>query len=107
MKRYILSAVAAAAFVLAPAWAQTQTPSSEAGGHMLRERNQRRRIRQGVRSGSLTPRQGARLSRQDKRINHEAARMARRNGGQLSERQEGRIHRQMNRQGRRIYRAKH
>ena len=110
MKRYILSAIAAGALTLASSYAQTSSPgstSAEAQGHAARVVNQQDRIQQGQQSGALTDRQADRLTRQDARINQEAKRMAAKNGGKLSERQERRIRRQMNRQSRRIYRAKH
>ena len=110
MKRYILSIVAGGALFLGLAYGQTPPPAptaTEGQHHAARVENQKDRIQQGVQSGTLTPKQGARLGRQDARINREARRMAARNGGNLSEGQERRIHRQMNRQSRRIYRAKH
>lgn len=110
MKRYIFSIVAGGALFLGLAYGQTPPPAStatEGQHHAARVENQKDRIQQGVQSGMLTPKQGARLGRQDARINREARRMAARNGGNLSEGQERRIHRQMNRQSRRIYRAKH
>lgn len=118
MKRYILSTIAGGALMLGTAYAQNGTgttppqpaPGStqaEAQHHETRDDIQQHRIQQGVKSGQLTPQQGRRLERQDARINREARGMAERNGGNLSQRQEARIHRQMNRQSRRIYRAKH
>jgi hypothetical protein len=110
MKRYILSAIAAGVLLTAPTYAQTPAPgstSAEAEHHAARVENQMDRIQQGQQSGALTDRQADRLTRQEARINREAKRMAAKNGGQLSQRQEKRIHRQMNRESRRIYRAKH
>src|ERR1700730_4692812 len=98
MKYHILNLVAGGALMLAPAYAQTPPPGSTAAEgehHAARVENQRDRIQQGVENGTLTPRQGARLSRQDARINGEARRMAARNGGNLSGRQERKINRQM------------
>jgi len=107
MKRYILSGLAIGALTVALGQAQTPEDTVEAQRHAQRDVNQADRIQQGVNNGSLTPGQGAALQSRDRAINREAARMAARNGGTLSQAQERRIHRQMNRQSRRIYRAKH
>jgi hypothetical protein len=110
MRNYLASAVVIGTLSLALGYAQEEQPGSTAAErehHAARVENQTDRIQNGVANGSLTPQQGARLEHKDARINREGARMAARNGGNLSERQEARIHRQMNRQSRRIYGAKH
>lgn len=110
MKNYIVTTIFAGALTMGLGYAQDETPGStpaEREHHAARVDNQRERIHQGVENGTLTPEQGARLQRRDTRINQEARRQAARNGGNLNERQEARIHRQMNRQSRRIYNAKH
>ena len=113
MKRYILSAIAGGTLVLGAALGQsTQTPapgSTKAEGehHEARVENQKDRIRQGVKDGQLTPKQGLKLGCEEGRINDEARRMKAKNGGQLSEKQEARIHHQMNKQSARIYRGRH
>jgi hypothetical protein len=71
-----------------------------------RQRNQRERIQQGVRSGELTRVEAARLRRQEAQIRLNEAR-ARRSGGQFTPRERARIQRQLNRESRRIYRQKH
>ncbi|HEY8461084.1 MAG TPA: hypothetical protein VIM99_11925 [Blastocatellia bacterium] len=71
-----------------------------------RQRNQRERIRQGVRSGELTRVEAARLRRQQARIGLMEAR-ARRSGGEFTLRERARIQRQLNRSSRAIYRQKH
>ncbi|HLY17557.1 MAG TPA: hypothetical protein VKR61_10040 [Bryobacteraceae bacterium] len=113
MKRYILTAMAGSALTVAGAFAQSTTPAppgttaGEAQRHEARVENQRDRIQQGVKDGQLTKGQAHALNRQDKRINAEAQRMKTRDGGQLTDRQEARIHQQMNRNSQRIYRARH
>ena len=110
MKHYIMHAIGGVALMLAPAFAQTPRSESEPAEtqrYKTRMENQQDRIQQGVRSGELSPRQARRLGRQDRHINRETRRMAARNGGDPTERQERRIRRQMNQQSRRIYRAKH
>jgi hypothetical protein len=110
MKRYILGAFAGAVLMLASAYGQTPKSASErseAVPHAGRVHRQNDRIKQGVQNGTLSRNQAGRLARQDARINREARGMAARNGGRLNQRQEARIRHQMNRQSRRIYRAKH
>jgi len=72
-----------------------------------RRENQQDRIAQGVRSGSLTPRETARLENQEARINHEVHRDRAANGGHLTPGERAHVNRQLNRESARIYRAKH
>jgi hypothetical protein len=72
-----------------------------------REANQQGRIAQGVRSGELTPRETARLERQEARIHREIRRERAANGGALTPAERARVNRQQDRLSRRIYRAKH
>jgi hypothetical protein len=70
-----------------------------------RERRQSRRIRSGVRSGSLTRRETARLAAQQARIRaHERHARA---DGVVTRRERASIQRQENRASRNIYRKKH
>lgn len=71
-----------------------------------RQENQQQRIGQGVENGSLTPRETARLERQETRLNKEIAH-DRKTGGGLSPKERAQITRQQNRESRRIYRQKH
>ena len=112
MRRFILSVVTGTAFMLGGAFAQSAqtappTTGQEAEQHHDRMENQRDRIQQGVKSGNLTHQQARTLANQDRRLKGEAQNMKAKNGGKLSQGQESRINRQMNRQSRRIYRAKH
>lgn len=70
-----------------------------------RERRQSRRIRQGVRSGSLTRREARHLAAQEARI-HRHERRAKRDGT-VTARERASIQRQENRANRNIYRRKH
>jgi hypothetical protein len=90
----------------------TSTPApgstpAEAQRHEQRVDNQKTRIENGVKSGQLTPEQGKAMGRNLGRINKETQNMKAKNGGQLSEKQEARIHNQMNRSSRRIATARH
>jgi hypothetical protein len=70
-----------------------------------RERNERERIAQGIRSGELTRREAARLRSEQFRIRAYEAR-ARSDGG-LNRRERYRLDRMLDRAGRDIYRQKH
>jgi hypothetical protein len=90
----------------------TSTPApgstqEEGQRHAERVQNQKDRIQQGVKSGQLTPEQGKAMGRNMGRINKEAQNMKAKNGGQLSDKQEARIHNQMNRSSQRIAKARH
>ena len=70
-----------------------------------RERNQQRRIRQGVRSGELTRSEFRRLEREQARVRRHEARA--RSDGRFTLRERARSNRELNRSSRHIYRQKH
>ena len=72
-----------------------------------RAENQQDRIAQGVKSGSLTPGETARLETREARVNREVRRDRRANDGHLTQAEKRRINRQQNRLSRAIYRDKH
>lgn len=72
-----------------------------------RKENQQDRIAQGVRSGSLTPRETARLENHEARLNGEIRDMRQDNGGKLTPHDRRIVNRQQNRLSRQIYRDKH
>jgi hypothetical protein len=72
-----------------------------------RKENQQDRIAQGVRSGSLTPRETAHLENKEAGLNKEIRNDRRRNGGNLTNNQKSQINRQQNHLSRDIYRDKH
>ncbi|MFB3917299.1 MAG: hypothetical protein ACE14M_11255 [Terriglobales bacterium] len=74
----------------------------------IRERNrlQQKRIREGVKSGSLTAGEAARLERQERQLYRREARMAA-SGGKLTRGERIAIQRQQDAMSRKIYRAKH
>jgi uncharacterized membrane protein YebE (DUF533 family) len=101
MKR-LVSILLAVIFVIAlgaSALAQT-TPSVD-----RREHRQQRRIRRGVRSGSLTRREALRLERQQARTRALEARA--KSDGRVTARERARLQRRENRTSRHIYRQKH
>lgn len=102
MKRFV-SILLSAAFLLGvsiSAIAQTHTP-----GINNRERRQQKRIRQGVRSGSLTRREAARMERQQARTHRIEAKA--KSDGTVTARERARIQARENRTSRHIYRQKH
>jgi hypothetical protein len=101
MKR-IVSILLSAMFVLAigiSVSAQT-TPSVD-----RREHRQQRRIRHGVRSGSLTRREAARLEAQQARTRRLEAKA--KSDGTVTRRERARLQSRENRTSRHIYRQKH
>jgi hypothetical protein len=80
--------------------AQTATPSVD-----RREHRQQKRIRKGVKSGSLTKREAARLEAQQART--KTAEAAAKADGKVTARERAGLQRRENRTSRRIYRQKH
>jgi hypothetical protein len=105
----LLKYVLVAALTAAPAltFAQTNAPARANNPIAKREFNQQRRIGAGIQNGRLTPRQGARLERQQTRIHRQARNMRMRNNGRLTMRDRGTIRHRQNVASRRIYRTKH
>src|SRR3954463_8022894 len=89
--------------------AQTGNPNSASSQRMQadvqRNINQQERIEQGVKSGSLTPREAARLERGQARDTHLEARAGA--DGKVGAHEQARIQRNENRQSNRIHREKH
>ena len=71
-----------------------------------RQRNQQKRIAEGVESGQLTPRETAKIERQEGQLNREIRR-DRNDGDGLGPRERAKIQRQQNKLSREIYREKH
>lgn len=101
MKR-IVSILLSVVFVgaLGAAALAQSTPSVD-----RREHRQQRRIRHGVRSGSLTRREAYRLERQQARARAAEARA--KSDGKVTARERARLQRRENRTSRHIYRQKH
>ena len=72
-----------------------------------RQRNQQKRIGEGVENGTLSAAEAARLEKQEAAIHHEVKTERRENGGKLTPRERRQVTRQQNRESRRIYGAKH
>lgn len=70
-----------------------------------RERNQQKRIEQGVKSGQLNPREAGRLEREQARIKQDEERM--KSDGKLTPGERAKLKREQDRASRHIYREKH
>lgn len=100
MLKTLLCTTALTLAFAAPGFAQTATPGID-----KREANQEKRIEQGVKSGTLTKREAARLEAgQDKVEKMEDKAEA---DSKVTKQERKRIHREQNRQSRRIYDKKH
>jgi hypothetical protein len=71
-----------------------------------RERNQQKRIAEGIENGSLTPREAARLEHNETEFDQLEARL-RASGGRLTSEERERLERRQNELSREIYRLKH
>ncbi len=98
--KLILTLLAAGAILGPATYAQSRATIRH------REANQQARVAQGVRSGELTPRETARIERQEARLNRELRRDTR-DGGGLSGPERRKITRQQNRLSREIRTQKH
>jgi len=72
-----------------------------------RQRNQQKRIGEGVENGSLTPGETAHLEKQEAAIHHEVKTDRKANGGALTAQERRQVNRQQNRESKRIYKDKH
>jgi len=72
-----------------------------------RKENQQDRIAQGVKSGSLKPRETAHLERKEASLNREIRSDRKANGGNLTNNQKAQVNRQQNHLSKDIYRDKH
>lgn len=108
LTRLVLAA-ASFALLIPGLTAQTYSPVQERGRRHLtineRRELQQQRIGQGIRNGSLTAPEAARLERQQARLNREIRGM--RSDGRFTARERARVQHQQNRLSRHIYRQKH
>ncbi|MBV9217723.1 MAG: hypothetical protein JO053_16270 [Acidobacteria bacterium] len=88
------------------------TASAQSGnrGHRgninRRQENQQDRIAQGIKSGSLTAREAARLEHQETMIDRQEARF-RQSGDGLSPKERAKLEKELNRESKNIYKQKH
>jgi len=72
-----------------------------------RKQNQQERIGNGVKNGSLTPRETENLEKKESRVNRETRRDRAQNGGNLTNKEKAQVNRQQNHLSKQIYRDKH
>jgi len=72
-----------------------------------RKENQQDRIAQGVKGGSLTPKETANLEHKEAGLNKEIRNDRKANGGNLTNKQKAQVNRQQNRLSKNIYNDKH
>ena len=101
LKTLLIAAFAGAVIsaTCSPASAQS-TPGVDA-----RQHNQAKRIYNGVQNGSLTPKETGQLIRGQARLRRQEHRI--KSDGVVTRRERVRLHRNLNRQNRRIWRKKH
>ncbi len=109
MKRIYAGILTVLSFSAAAAFAQTANPATPVTGKTIQERkdNQQKRIAQGVKSGSLTPRETANLEKKEAKINKEERRDRAANGGKLTTGEKAKINHQQNKLSKQIYNKKH
>lgn len=83
------------------------TTAKAEGRIQQRKENQQARIAQGVRSGSLTAGETARLEKREAALNKEIHQERVANGGNLTNKEKAQVNRQQNRLSKAIYREKH
>lgn len=69
--------------------------------------NQKDRIQQGVKKGTLTPEQARQLARNDRRIANQERRDMAGNGGHLTKQEQRQLNRELNQNSKKIYKEKH
>ena len=99
MKRTIVSILMGALLVAPATFAQNEVNQ--------RQKNQQKRIGEGVENGSLSPAEAARLEKQEGALHKEIRNDRKANGGKLTPQEKAQVNRQQNRESRRIYRQKH
>jgi hypothetical protein len=93
--------------------AQNTEPVQQDPGHPRvnqvdqRQANQQERIGQGLKSGSLTAGEAARLERNEARIQRQKRADMAAHGGHLTKQEQNQINREQNKQSHAIYQAKH
>jgi hypothetical protein len=105
MKKMFLTMTAAALLLGATGIASADDPPE--GRIKERKENQQQRIGNGVKNGSLTPAETARLEHQQGNLNKEIRTERNQNGGNLTNKEKAQVNRQQNRLSRNIYRTKH
>ena len=92
------------AFAQETQWQKDHPRRAEVNGRLA---NQDKRIRQGVKSGKLTPSQAKQLHQEDKSIRKEERHMAAKDGGHITKKDQAKLNRQENKVSKQIHTEKH
>ena len=106
MKRVIISILTGALLAGTATMSFAQDTPKE-GKIKEGKENQQKRIAQGVKSGSLTPKETARLENKESSINKEVRQDRKANGGNLTNKEKAKVNRQQNTVSKEIYNQKH
>jgi len=103
----VLIAVGISFGLVTSALAQTPMPTPGARTPRInhRQREQQKRIGEGIESGRLTPAEAARLEKQEAKIQQE--KKAAKADGTVTAQERAALNKNLNKESRRIYRAKH
>jgi hypothetical protein len=101
MKNFLMMAAVAGMLIGA-----TGIASADERIHSRKE-NQQDRIGNGVKNGSLTPKETARLEHKEANLNKEIRTDRKQNGGNLTNNEKAQVNRQQNRLSKDIYKQKH
>ena len=105
MRRVMISILTGA--LLTGAATMSFAADEKEGTIKQRKENQQKRIAQGVKSGSLTPRETARIEHQESKLNKEVRRDRKANGGNLTNKEKARVDHQQDKLSKEIYNQKH
>jgi hypothetical protein len=99
-----LSLLGPGAFAQETQWQKDHPRRAEVNGRLA---NQDKRIQQGEKSGKLTPGQAKQLHQEDKAIRKEERRMAAKDGGHITKKDQAKLNRQENKVSKQIHAEKH
>ena len=104
MKTFIITLITGALLTGTLAMAEDPKPKSEVG---KRAANQQGRIGQGVKNGSLTPKETINLEKKESAIHQEVHTDRKLNGGALTTAEKKQVNQQQNQVSKQIYNKKH
>ena len=108
MKKTLITTLMIGASFAAMLPAQTAAPADENEGKIAqRKEHQQARIAQGVKSGSLTPGETARLEKRESNLNKETRADRKANDGKLTAAEKQQVNHQQNKMSKSIYNDKH
>jgi hypothetical protein len=105
MKRIALNIMAAA--LLLGSVTATFAADEKDGKIAQRKENQQKRIGNGVKNGSMTPKETAKAEKQESNLNREIRTDRKQNGGNLTNNQKQQVNQQQNKLSKEIYTDKH